>query len=90
VIEDVPSNARIATINVIRALTSLALKTAKELTEGACRRSSRRSCRRTRPRSSSTKTGRRSPSCDLLLETEDANNSMARFAQMCFTSNLFD
>lgn len=34
VIEDVPSNARIATIKVIRALTSLALKEAKELIEG--------------------------------------------------------
>ncbi|XP_058091820.1 large ribosomal subunit protein bL12c-like [Magnolia sinica] len=34
VIEEVPSNARIATIKVIRALTSLALKEAKELIEG--------------------------------------------------------
>ncbi|KAL3636631.1 50S ribosomal protein L12 [Castilleja foliolosa] len=34
VIEDVPSNARIATIKVVRALTSLALKEAKELIEG--------------------------------------------------------
>ncbi|RWR81973.1 Ribosomal protein L7/L12 [Cinnamomum micranthum f. kanehirae] len=33
-IEDVPSNARIATIKVIRGLTSLALKEAKELIEG--------------------------------------------------------
>ncbi|XP_011098763.1 50S ribosomal protein L12, chloroplastic-like [Sesamum indicum] len=34
VIEDVPSNARIATIKVVRALTNLALKEAKELIEG--------------------------------------------------------
>ncbi|MQM06380.1 hypothetical protein Taro_039199 [Colocasia esculenta] len=34
VIEEVPSNARIATIKVIRALTNLALKDAKELIEG--------------------------------------------------------
>ncbi|XP_068642861.1 large ribosomal subunit protein bL12c-like [Aristolochia californica] len=34
VIEDVPSNARIATIKVVRTLTSLALKEAKELIEG--------------------------------------------------------
>ncbi|CAL9081281.1 unnamed protein product [Musa acuminata var. zebrina] len=34
VIEDVPSNARIATIKVIQALASLALKEAKELIEG--------------------------------------------------------
>ncbi|KAL8475453.1 hypothetical protein ACS0TY_028202 [Phlomoides rotata] len=34
VIEDVPSNVRIATIKVVRALTSLALKEAKELIEG--------------------------------------------------------
>ncbi|KAL3629204.1 50S ribosomal protein L12 [Castilleja foliolosa] len=34
VIEDVPSNSRIATIKVVRALTSLALKEAKELIEG--------------------------------------------------------
>ncbi|KAG6391824.1 hypothetical protein SASPL_149584 [Salvia splendens] len=34
VIEDVPSNMRIATIKVVRALTSLALKEAKELIEG--------------------------------------------------------
>ncbi|KAG9449920.1 hypothetical protein H6P81_009885 [Aristolochia fimbriata] len=33
-IEEVPSNARIATIKVVRALTSLALKEAKELIEG--------------------------------------------------------
>ncbi|CBI34907.3 unnamed protein product, partial [Vitis vinifera] len=33
-IEDVPSNARIATIKAVRALTSLALKEAKELIEG--------------------------------------------------------
>ncbi|KAA8548112.1 hypothetical protein F0562_004627 [Nyssa sinensis] len=32
-IEDVPSNARIATIKAVRALTSLALKEAKELIE---------------------------------------------------------
>ncbi|XP_072994496.1 large ribosomal subunit protein bL12c-like [Typha latifolia] len=34
VIDEVPSNARIATIKVIRALTSLALKDAKDLIEG--------------------------------------------------------
>lgn len=34
VIEDVPSNSRIATIKVVRALTNLALKEAKELIEG--------------------------------------------------------
>ncbi|KAL6615745.1 hypothetical protein ACP70R_038015 [Stipagrostis hirtigluma subsp. patula] len=34
VIEDVPSSARIATIKVVRALTSLALKEAKDLIEG--------------------------------------------------------
>ncbi|KAK1410116.1 hypothetical protein QVD17_36649 [Tagetes erecta] len=34
VIDDVPSNARIATIKAVRALTSLALKEAKELIEG--------------------------------------------------------
>lgn len=34
VIEEVPSNARIAVIKVIRALTSLALKEAKDLIEG--------------------------------------------------------
>ncbi|XP_038890576.1 50S ribosomal protein L12, chloroplastic-like [Benincasa hispida] len=34
VIEDVPSNARIAVIKAVRALTSLALKEAKELIEG--------------------------------------------------------
>ncbi|KAJ6800775.1 uncharacterized protein M6B38_201930 [Iris pallida] len=34
VIEEVPSNARIATIKVVRALTNLALKEAKELIEG--------------------------------------------------------
>lgn len=34
VIEDVPSNARIATIKVIQALASLALKEAKESIEG--------------------------------------------------------
>ncbi|XP_072951686.1 large ribosomal subunit protein bL12c-like [Typha angustifolia] len=34
VIEEVPSNARIATIKVIRALTNLALKDAKDLIEG--------------------------------------------------------
>ncbi|XP_064948304.1 large ribosomal subunit protein bL12c-like [Musa acuminata AAA Group] len=34
VIEDVPSNARIATIKVIQELASLALKEAKELIEG--------------------------------------------------------
>ncbi|KAG6410215.1 hypothetical protein SASPL_128268 [Salvia splendens] len=34
VIEDVPSNMRIATIKVVRALTNLALKEAKELIEG--------------------------------------------------------
>lgn len=34
VIEDVPSSSRIATIKVVRALTSLALKEAKELIEG--------------------------------------------------------
>ncbi|PWA83560.1 50S ribosomal protein L12, chloroplastic [Artemisia annua] len=34
VIDDVPSNARIATIKVVRAITSLALKEAKELIEG--------------------------------------------------------
>ncbi|CAL9079641.1 unnamed protein product [Musa textilis] len=34
VIEDVPSNARISTIKVIRALTNLALKEAKDLIEG--------------------------------------------------------
>ncbi|KAI4350683.1 hypothetical protein L6164_005113 [Bauhinia variegata] len=34
VIEDVPSNARIAVIKAARALTSLALKEAKELIEG--------------------------------------------------------
>nr|XP_027101825.1 50S ribosomal protein L12, chloroplastic-like [Coffea arabica] len=34
VIEDVPSNSRIATIKAVRALTSLALKEAKELIEG--------------------------------------------------------
>ncbi|XP_073310665.1 large ribosomal subunit protein bL12c-like [Primulina huaijiensis] len=34
VIEDVPSNARIATIKVVRALTNLALKEAKDLIEG--------------------------------------------------------
>ncbi|KAL1531644.1 50S ribosomal protein [Salvia divinorum] len=34
VIEDVPSSMRIATIKVVRALTSLALKEAKELIEG--------------------------------------------------------
>ncbi|XP_042481948.1 50S ribosomal protein L12, chloroplastic-like, partial [Macadamia integrifolia] len=33
-IEEVPSNARIATIKVMRALTNLALKEAKELIEG--------------------------------------------------------
>lgn len=35
VIEDVPSNARIATIKVVRALTNLALKEAKELNRRA-------------------------------------------------------
>ncbi|KAI3500884.1 hypothetical protein L2E82_19580 [Cichorium intybus] len=34
VIDEVPSNARIATIKVVRAITSLALKEAKELIEG--------------------------------------------------------
>ncbi|TKY67758.1 50S ribosomal protein L12-1 [Spatholobus suberectus] len=34
VIEDVPSNVRIAVIKTVRALTSLALKEAKELIEG--------------------------------------------------------
>ncbi|KAH7853191.1 hypothetical protein Vadar_034532 [Vaccinium darrowii] len=34
VIEEVPSNARIATIKAVRALTSLALKEAKDLIEG--------------------------------------------------------
>lgn len=34
VIEEVPSNARIAVIKSVRALTSLALKEAKELIEG--------------------------------------------------------
>eukprot|EP00262_Sarcandra_glabra_P014006 TRINITY_DN3996_c0_g1_i1.p1 TRINITY_DN3996_c0_g1~~TRINITY_DN3996_c0_g1_i1.p1 ORF type:complete len:190 (-),score=36.78 TRINITY_DN3996_c0_g1_i1:274-843(-) len=34
VIEEVPTNVRIATIKVVRALTSLALKEAKELIEG--------------------------------------------------------
>ncbi|XP_004142800.1 50S ribosomal protein L12, chloroplastic [Cucumis sativus] len=34
VIEDVPSNARIAVIKSVRAMTSLALKEAKELIEG--------------------------------------------------------
>lgn len=34
VIENVPSNARIATIKVLRALTNLALKEAKDLIEG--------------------------------------------------------
>ena len=34
VIEEVPSNARIATIKAVRAITSLALKEAKELIEG--------------------------------------------------------
>ncbi|KAL8038703.1 hypothetical protein ABFX02_11G124800 [Erythranthe guttata] len=34
VIEDVPTSSRIATIKVVRALTSLALKEAKELIEG--------------------------------------------------------
>lgn len=34
VIEDVPSNARIATIKAVRALTNLALKEAKDLIEG--------------------------------------------------------
>ncbi|XP_062106866.1 large ribosomal subunit protein bL12cx-like [Humulus lupulus] len=34
VIEDVPSNARISVIKAVRALTSLALKEAKELIEG--------------------------------------------------------
>ncbi|XP_044479054.1 50S ribosomal protein L12, chloroplastic-like [Mangifera indica] len=34
VIEDVPSNARIAVIKAVRALTSLALKEAKDLIEG--------------------------------------------------------
>ena len=34
VIEDVPSNARIAVIKAVRVLTSLALKEAKELIEG--------------------------------------------------------
>ncbi|KAL2523326.1 50S ribosomal protein L12-1 [Forsythia ovata] len=34
VIEEVPSNARIATIKAVRALTNLALKEAKELIEG--------------------------------------------------------
>ncbi|KAL7605967.1 50S ribosomal protein L12, chloroplastic [Lactuca sativa] len=34
VIDEVPSNARIATIKVVRAMTSLALKEAKELIEG--------------------------------------------------------
>ncbi|KAG6437212.1 hypothetical protein SASPL_102123 [Salvia splendens] len=34
VIDDVPSNSRIATIKVVRALTSLALKEAKKLIEG--------------------------------------------------------
>ncbi|XP_073038883.1 large ribosomal subunit protein bL12c-like [Primulina eburnea] len=33
-IEDVPSNSRIATIKVVRSLTNLALKEAKELIEG--------------------------------------------------------
>ncbi|KAL1819485.1 hypothetical protein ACET3Z_014354 [Daucus carota] len=34
VIDEVPSNARIATIKAVRAITSLALKEAKELIEG--------------------------------------------------------
>nr|GEV71882.1 50S ribosomal protein L12, chloroplastic [Tanacetum cinerariifolium] len=34
VIDEVPSNPRIATIKVVRAITSLALKEAKELIEG--------------------------------------------------------
>ena len=34
VIEDVPSNSRISVIKAVRALTSLALKEAKELIEG--------------------------------------------------------
>lgn len=34
IIEEVPSNARISTIKVVRALTSLALKEAKDLIEG--------------------------------------------------------
>ncbi|EYU34722.1 hypothetical protein ABFS82_11G128900 [Erythranthe guttata] len=34
IIEDVPTSSRIATIKVVRALTSLALKEAKELIEG--------------------------------------------------------
>lgn len=34
VIEEVPSSARIATIKVVRALTNLALKEAKDLIEG--------------------------------------------------------
>ncbi|EMS68571.1 50S ribosomal protein L12-1, chloroplastic [Triticum urartu] len=34
VIEEVPSSARIATIKVVRALTNLALKDAKDLIEG--------------------------------------------------------
>ncbi|ERN15328.1 hypothetical protein AMTR_s00036p00109340 [Amborella trichopoda] len=34
VIEEVPSNVRIATIKVVRALTNLALKEAKDLIEG--------------------------------------------------------
>ena len=34
VIEEVPSNARIAVIKAVRALTNLALKEAKELIEG--------------------------------------------------------
>ena len=34
VIDEVPSNARIATIKAVRALTNLALKEAKELIEG--------------------------------------------------------
>lgn len=33
-IDEVPSNARIATIKAVRAITSLALKEAKELIEG--------------------------------------------------------
>ena len=35
VIEEVPSSARIATIKIVRALTSLGLKEAKELVDGA-------------------------------------------------------
>ncbi|OAY63311.1 50S ribosomal protein L12-3, chloroplastic, partial [Ananas comosus] len=77
VIEEVPSNARIATIKVIRALTNLALKEAKDLIEGLPKKFKEAVSKEEAEEAKKQleESGRRSPSFELRDEVEEEDEN---------------